>query len=88
VQTQTVVKKVTTVKSAEEAIRRLLWASSHIEGTVPRTALMTLAQLTAFAHPVGAEKDPGDLHFFSSDLNRLEFMGFIRTGPGGVVELI
>ncbi|MCP9209650.1 hypothetical protein [Streptomyces cucumeris] len=74
--------------SPEASIRRLVWATHHGDPGLSRSALQTLIQLTAMAHPVGAEGDTVAATFPAADLDRLEVLGHIKLAPSGVVELI
>lgn len=74
--------------STEASIRRLVWATAHAEGVLSRSALHTLIQLTAMAHPAGAEGDITSATFPAADLDRLEFLGFIKSADDGAIELI
>lgn len=79
---------VETSSTAEASIRRLVWATAHAEGMLSRSALHTLVQLTAMAHPAGTEGDIASASFPTADLDRLEFLGFIKLADNGAIELV
>jgi hypothetical protein len=79
---------VETSSTAEASIRRLVWATAHNEGMLSRSALHTLVQLTAMAHPAGTEGDIVSASFPTADLDRLEFLGFIKLADSGAIELV
>lgn len=79
---------VQTNLSAPESIRCLVWATARSEGVLSHSALHTLVQLTAMAHPAGVEGDIASASFPTADLDRLEFLGFIKLADNGAIELI
>jgi hypothetical protein len=81
------VSKVFTFQSAEGSIHRLKEATAQSEGMLPRSALLTLIQLTAMAHPTGAEGDIVSAAFPAADLDRLVFLKYIRPERSSVIEL-
>jgi hypothetical protein len=84
-----IVAFVTTQTSPEESIRRLVHATAHIEGMLSRSALNTLIQLTAMAHRTGGEGDIVSASFPTADLDRLDFLGFIKLDDNSIaIELI
>ncbi|MFE0472417.1 hypothetical protein ACFW2V_12455 [Streptomyces sp. NPDC058947] len=82
------VVKVFSFNNPLAAIRRLVVATGHSEGMLSHSALRTLVQLTAMAHPMGGEGDIVSATFPTADLERLELYGFIQLADNGAIHLI
>jgi hypothetical protein len=82
------VVKVFTFNNPQAAIRNLVSAAEYGESMLSRSALNTLMQLTAMAHPAGTEGDIVSASFPTADLDRLETLGRIRLDKNGAIHLI
>lgn len=83
----TVVTLVFARSTPEVSIRQLVMATRLREPRLSRSALQTLIQLTAMAHPtVGQDALVGGT-FPTADLKGLEFLGYLKFTANGDIEL-
>lgn len=84
-------RPVTAVRAAhspEVSLRRLTVAASSGSALLPGSALRTLIQLAAMAHPAGDEGRIVGGSFPVADLERLKFVGYIEVAGDGTIELL
>lgn len=79
---------VKTATRPEVSIRRLNRSTSYSSAMLSHSALRTLIQLTAMAHPTGEEGDTVAATFPTADLDQLEHLGFIKLADSGAIELL
>lgn len=79
---------VKTDTSPEVSMRRLNQATAHGDSMLSHSALRTLIQLTAMAHPTHGEGDIVSGTFPTADLDQLEHLGYLKPGDEHGIELI